>query len=98
VSVTGLGNILLELGLDSLGDEDLRNLESVTLMLRLPSDKIIDIIVPEKRLDKSKRLAWTLHEITQRGQYRLGGRLHFVGGTSITSTTSCTFSATDGMA
>lgn len=98
MSVTGLGNVLLEMGLDSLGDEDLRNLASVTLMLRLPNDKVIDISVPADRIDKSKRLAWTLHEITQRGQYRLGGRLHFVGGTSITSTTSFAFHATDGMA
>lgn len=98
MTTTGLGSILLETSFEAMQQADIDRIERVVMLLKLPSDKVIEVPVPATGVDRPGKLAAVLHEVTARGQYKLGVRLHFAGGTSITSHTVSVFSATDGMA
>jgi hypothetical protein len=92
----GLGDVLLRVSI-GLTPEDMSHVSSATLLLRSPTGVVTELPVPPERLDKPGRMASAVHRLTVRGTYRLGIRVFFDNGLSLTGQQAITFTSTDGM-
>jgi hypothetical protein len=92
----GLGDVVLKVSI-GLAPEDMARVASATLLLRSPTGAVTELPVPPERLDRPGRMASAVHRLTVRGTYRLGIRVTFDNGMSLTGQQATTFTSTDGM-
>jgi hypothetical protein len=99
---TGIGGVRCSITIDGMAADEIAALSGVTITLKMPSGVVRNIPAPVSGINKTALpdgiIVSLVVEVTERGMHTMGARLHYTGGTSITTRTAIRFRATDDMA
>lgn len=99
---SGIGGVKYAVTIGPLSPEDIAALSGVTITLKTPSGEVRNIPAPASGIDRTSLpdaiIVSLVVEVTERGMHTMGARLHYTGGTSMTTRTAIRFRATDDMA